>query len=1855
MLAGKTVGLLVIANVALAAGPRVVLLSDDPNSSQVLQMLSGAQIATGNGQNPISYVEHTGPLFDPNRYPEALKENLNQYLRQVAKILKETARPSDGKKIYLYVSDNSTPNASYLNLSSDDAIVSISRGLLEIAPSDDSVAAVFAHELAHPASKLSREAQTADTFLHRIAFDRIAESEVDNLGLARVIEQGRNPWAMIDLFDAIEPQAKAYAQANSFSLSHADTEFRKDAIAAQIVGRIRKLGQLGKFRLRETSISDKKTVEFGKKEVFGHPDYGSARAEIVARELRWPDVGYGRNLYQRISRWARDRESPEALAALKDVQGVEHWFNLEVMKNWAKLQERLSGSLPASEKLKVLTQVNARVDAEWTRVRTSELRMAGEAAVQSPEVLAYLTEVDNRKYLVDFPNPMEARAYQLANSRHLEKLKKQLTGVQGLSAGKRATLEAEIRLTETAVAAASRDLDEALSVYTYAPGSSRETVLAQLDDRLHSLREDPSEVAEYLRSYQVADDFNGATRSGREFSNTFRYRRIFEDFGLQLNSELHDAFMSEMTREAQLYRSYLPMLSNPDISSRRLAEERLNLYFGLPYDEMTLDEYHAFVDGFENRVAREIAEAKKIGKSVDSSSQLKFLDQSKRLFESYSKKVPGTTKLDEKGAKALDLNHPHVASVSGRIKSLIVTIVDAADHSMNLDDLKTLKSSFEKLIPDSGWADVNRASQAIEQRILEREIGEAVKPFAEARSLSELKSELDRVFRVRMHGRNEMVDVKVREAATAAIQRMVNLRPGTDIGRKEAGLILEAMAPASEIPRASPESYRKAISIISDLSMDSSFASSNPSVFDFNGTARLITHAETGSLNPDAFPKVWEIFSKRPELFQKTEAYLFDSYEYKEWSDRLDTDGRRLKAGVEKYIVEQSARSVPPRVDLVVQLLEGGRNSDDGYHWGNFWPELFDTRLKANAHLSRAQRIEAAVFETLAESSTGDSPNMKLYGFKDHLNSWIASGGPMDESLGKPSKVPKIVRDGLEVLSNRFKKFDTELFESVAKGIERATETQALKTANSASGARDLERWQSHTWPHFFSENLIKNEANFKRAPPEVLAAVLEKELRYGSSYGVEGAIEHLMKYRSQTAVARVLENPALLKGLTSFRLQRELAAWQMERQPSYRSLQATLKSGSASAGQSAVRPDLVALKDFIVKQYPEPGLEREAALDAVESRFLATAAESDVIAGSRLRANYEKIKGIEFADAMVVVQKELRDAKDSLKLIRYLIGDSSSLPVTRKKKFVDREFEKHSEKLRKMYRELGSLQRSAIISAFLSESTGVLSDASTRQELKEMILKKRATDPVASAVFDSYLKVVHSGEAKILLSGIVANMEPKSKTGIQFSRLLNATGPLGAKGAQAGAQTGALDAETRLDLNTVHENVDPPPRRQITADVQKALGKNADHIVSIGKLKNAGSVNYLVEVSVRNPKTRKVEDLLLRLQKPTVGERVFNENLVWKAVATDLDGHSDPIVRRAGRVIEEVRSQTWANLQPNGRELDMSYEAQPVVRSAANEAYTSSKPHPTTGFKSKIVEARDDLNELLASDYRQKAAFVPNIEFTKWEDIKDTRLRSRLAKQIMELEFDAAIRGVFDQDGHKGNWLVDLKTKTLHRPDYAQMNTVGFSTQQSSAYLNLLKGLIDPRKPGSRELESAVDLAFDQIFEIENGTPEMRESIKRKIRETMAAKTFPGPDRPLDRLLALESAAKSHISELAETIPSPQSPSLRIHGDFRKLLASMHRISSYSEFTGPLTLSSIIADRSNFNVTGLQTQLAYHWAKGKVKSGSKNGFTKLKETVAETRAASSRVSATSVGMVKQIGQVIGAGCSSMFEKLKRK
>jgi predicted unusual protein kinase regulating ubiquinone biosynthesis (AarF/ABC1/UbiB family) len=598
--------------------------------------------------------------------------------------------------------------------------------------------------------------------------------------------------------------------------------------------------------------------------------------------------------------------------------------------------------------------------------------------------------------------------------------------------------------------------------------------------------------------------------------------------------------------------------------------------------------------------------------------------------------------------------------------------------------------------------------------------------------------------------------------------------------------------------------------------------------------------------------------------------------------------------------------------------------------------------------------------------------------------------------------------------------------------------------------------------------------------------------------------LDEVLKLAATDPEARILLMDPKIVGNFHYEVtRRNFALWQLEQKFQLDSIASHVKGGKLPTIQQ--RRQIVGnIQKWVDEQFPRNQPLKDTVLNAVEDKLLTSPAESQQLASSRLSfANWERLPEIVLVDLPEIINGSIESSFDRLQLLEYFTGRRDKVPdfVERAEATARRNgIEKSSavavtRDLRVRFVSSPLPVRTAMLQTLLDQDFGILAEPETETNLKKMVLGKNYENKLFRTLFETYLDSLPKAERKPLYGSIVASMAdaPKGSRGVSLKTVLEAMGPFGIKAGQFLRTSGLVSEEVAADLDGFLDRALPPDRSRIANDLQKRFGDNIEGFEVVRNLVGSGSINYVVRIDFKKPLDGE-KSAVVRIRRPKVEGQVFNENELWAEVAKRIRSE-DPEV---AEIIEEARGHTYETLREGGTELDLSIEVrnESIAQQSYGRRITSG---PARGFEVSVGHPLEGFQKLLLPNQESETAIYRFVDATPLDEIKDPTLRAALASEIVNSELATIFeKGVFDPDGHPGNWLVDLKNKRLVRIDYAQLRTLG---EHGEEFRKVFKELISGR-PNFRNTSNAKALA--KLLRAEGVTSEQLEKAIVKVAASM-------------------------------------------------------------------------------------------------------------------------------------------------------
>lgn len=640
---------------------------------------------------------------------------------------------------------------------------------------------------------------------------------------------------------------------------------------------------------------------------------------------------------------------------------------------------------------------------------------------------------------------------------------------------------------------------------------------------------------------------------------------------------------------------------------------------------------------------------------------------------------------------------------------------------------------------------------------------------------------------------------------------------------------------------------------------------------------------------------------------------------------------------------------------------------------------------------------------------------------------------------------------------------------------------------------------------------------------------------------------------RSETG-KKLLLDPDLMDLLYFNDTKKRFAEWTLEARFGVSELAASLRNKKAAPPLvQQTRPVVPELRAWMDRLLPEKSLIKDEILESIESRLMTSQAEHAELAKSRLSTqDWFKSREIAYSDLPQALSERFKSAFDRHQYLEYLLDIRKALPDS-----IEELRGQHSgvffeqtvnaaNASKRAFATASQAGRVLMLQPLLSAKNGSLSDPKLVEQVNRLILGDRTTDPLVQSIYRAYLDSVPEGEKKILLSAVLSTLaENSGKKGASVKAILESMGPFGIKAGQFLRTSGLASRELSKELDDFLDHALAPVREQIYEDLKKAFGPDLKIVSSVGDLAGSGSVNYVVVADLKNPQTGKTERVTVRFQRDAVEGMARNENEIWGKATALLKQRGDPQTALLARRLDEARLNAMETLKKGGVELDLSIERNNYEK--ARLTYSASGVD--------VARPLEHFQKLVPPDLQSTVSIYEYIENTPLKSISDPKVLTKVHRRIMNVELTALKNGVFDPDGHDGNWLYHPETDRLVRIDYAQLREP--SRQEHEAFKELMRSLLlDGNGPSGAR---AIANTLPQTFEF-SGTQPSLDLLTEHLARILRDPDLPPQNAPHDRVFFIRDALEKALGGPEKGIE------IRFRDATRSALASLSRIVPHSQ-----------------------------------------------------------------------------------------
>jgi hypothetical protein len=769
---------------------------------------------------------------------------------------------------------------------------------------------------------------------------------------------------------------------------------------------------------------------------------------------------------------------------------------------------------------------------------------------------------------------------------------------------------------------------------------------------------------------------------------------------------------------------------------------------------------------------------------------------------------------------------------------------------------------------------------------------------------------------------------------------------------------------------------------------------------------------------------------------------------------------------------------------------------------------------------------------------------------------------PREETMPQSEKVTHPLRMRLEAA------FQETLPKRLADRIEAHLGWEDARQAHPNDIAAVLHDYMSNIVEGGYNERKQPLNRRFRGIPLESLTELLERllgEEQSKASIPGDKLFEYVWEQTKDRPDLRArLQAPEMVGKLYYQENQKLLAQTQLEANfglEQQRKAQLSLQNLESRP----VRPLVKQVQEHIDKQFPTASGLRDEMLNHVQHRLVTNSRETDLLdSGKMKRGKWTENVALAGADVPHMINAAINNPSDKLILLAYLSGQQNKLPQDFLRRFSEgmgnrsvhslgQSPDEFLATLKRHFITAHPTARSYVLQPLLDETHGLLAHPQNAEELYRFLLGKHYDNTIVREIFKTYLSSVPASERGAILGYVLGQMGASNQKGASLKSVLEAMGPFGIKAGQFLRASGLVSKELRAELDHFFDKALPPEMSEIVAKLRQVFGLGMDEVISIRPLRGSGSINYVVELDLRNPRTDQSERVVIRVRRDHVVEHAHREGeVLWKKVVDRLRQIGSPESLRWAGIVNEARSHTMHTLQPGGVEVDAAIERGHFASGLAGRAYNHTAAEEKTGFTMEVAQPRPELQHLVPAALQDSVSVYEYVTHTPLKDLPLAQ-RQGLAEQIMRAELEALFtRGVFDPDGHPGNWLVDTRRRRLVRIDYAQLQTA--PPDRLESLRTVLGALIEP-KLSKDKLEDVLVDHLSNLFDF-RAVPE--EKLRAAVRAALRSSRFPSFSLPQERILKLREDLEARLG--VET---------KLADFTRAALSSIARTSIYTEHTG--------------------------------------------------------------------------------------
>ncbi len=640
-----------------------------------------------------------------------------------------------------------------------------------------------------------------------------------------------------------------------------------------------------------------------------------------------------------------------------------------------------------------------------------------------------------------------------------------------------------------------------------------------------------------------------------------------------------------------------------------------------------------------------------------------------------------------------------------------------------------------------------------------------------------------------------------------------------------------------------------------------------------------------------------------------------------------------------------------------------------------------------------------------------------------------------------------------------------------------------------------------------------------------------------------------------------------------------QFARWQIESRFAIEKQAEALRVGLVSKPKpNEVRPLLHNIFVYLKAIFDDPNEITHELVHYLEEKLVITKSESALISEFKLnKQNWMTSKSLYFVDGAQAMDSFLANNQERWELLQFLTGLTSTPPKIHA--LEQNSFLHTPEKLWQARRQFLGLNldiKTYALQPLLDSHSGLLSDPTYKDRLNQLVLGDYAKNTIVNKIYSVYMSTLPASEQMAVLARFFSLRSETQNTNSGLSHLLRALGPFGVRAGQFLRTSGLLSSDQESELDNIFDRPEKPDRDHLFARLTELFGEKLHPIEYVGPIVGSGSLNIAELAKLRDPNTHQERTVILQMRRDHVVEKIQSENQIWIEVVKQMSQDPDLEVQRAALLLDEARRHSFDGLQYQSPEIDA--RKMRSLYKKAKSAYQKSKPF-VGGIEIEVASPLFDLQTYIPKELQDSVTIFDYVPNTRFFDLAPV-LQARVSEWILEAEFKALFeKGIFDPDGHPGNWLFDADKNRLVRIDYAQLQVV------PTAKMNLIKSLLSTLGASEMnpvnvkrltqlarelfELKSFKSSSSTSEIQIRNGSvafDDFEMQFKNTLLSADIHKQLISASAPQERLLIILNEFQKSV----QAAPGRANVVVHLAPELRHVVASLGRLNIYSEYTSP-------------------------------------------------------------------------------------